>query len=72
MTHALRIACPKWSEDGPWPSDFEHACKHIRIEISLPLPVDVVVGICNLLDHCSCGEKMVILNTAPESKTDLE
>lgn len=70
--YALRIACPHWEEDGPWPSDFEHPCRHIRIEIGLPLKAEIVVNIVRTISICACGENLVILTTAPESTRDTD
>lgn len=68
--HSVRIACPRWEEDGPWPSNFERPCSHLRMEIGLPLNVEVLIGIVGVISECSCGENLVILTTAPESRHD--
>jgi hypothetical protein len=61
IEHVLRIACPKWAEDGVWPPPWDHPCTHLRLEISLPLDIARFSALCNAIGACSCGQPMVIL-----------
>lgn len=56
----MRIACPRWQEDGPWPPPWAKQCKHLRVEISTPIDAQTLYELLKALARCDCGSELIV------------